>query len=273
MSDILKSNQSLKNLDLKKKLGAIRLIEETAKEIIKDSDLPRMFFQYIIFVLDASRSMDGLSNKKSSKAEEVHNAVNSVIQRLEQSKNVNSFDIGLWCFSDSNYPIFKIKTIKESLAQNYNPIKLIDQPGETNLNETLIDVEKEIDAYCKINYTKNHQVLVLLLTDGAIDDRFESLKTINKIKENKKVTVSAMHLSGFVDENSQYYSWDEKSGQIDYNRAWTIEEVKASHERVGERFREFASADTFFINTIDPNEIRKHMIKSISVTSSLDKSL
>ena len=230
-----------------------------------------MFFQYIIFVLDASRSMKGKSNSTLSKAEEVHNAVCSVIQRLEQSKNVNSFDIGLWCFSDSNYPIFKIKTVKESFHQNFNPIELIHQPGETKLKDTLQDVGKEINDYCKINYTKNHQVLVLLLTDGAIDDRIESLKTINRIKENKKVTVSAMHLSGFIDENSQYYSWDEKSDQIDYNRKWNIEEVKTNHERVGERFREFASADTFFINTIDPDEIRKHMIKSISVTSSLDK--
>ena len=113
-------------------------------------------------------------------------------------------------------------------------------------------------------------MLILLLTDGALDDRTQSLATLKRIKENPRVTVSAMHFQKEVDEDSEYYSWDEKTGELDYSSSWTIEEVKENQVKIGERFREFASNDTYFLNTLDPEEVRKHMIKSVSSTSKLD---
>lgn len=270
MSNIQKRSQTIVKTDLQKKLQKIKDLEETSREIVSRSELPRMFHQYIIFVLDASRSMRQPSVNRNSKAYEVHLAIESVINRLLKSKNVNSFDIGLWCFSDKNYPIFKSKTVQELKGENFNPIVLVNDPGDTYLNSTLEDIEYEIKNYCDNNFTKNHQVLILLLTDGALDDRELSLITANRIKKNLKVTLSAMHFQKYVDENSQYYSWNEKSDEIDYSKPWTIEQVKQNQEKIGERLREFASNDTFFVNTINPDDIRNHMIKSVSTTSKLD---
>lgn len=270
MSNIQKRSQTVVKSDLQKRLQKLMELEETSREIVSQSELPRMFQQYIIFVLDASRSMRQPSVNQNSKAHEVHIAIESVLNRLMKSKNVNSFDIGLWCFSDKNYPIFKLKPVKELKGANFNPVILVNEPGDTYLNPTLEDIEHEIKKYCNENFTKNHQVLILLLTDGALDDREPSLTTIKRIKRNANVTISAIHFQKFIDQNSQYYSWDEKTGQIDYTKPWTIEQVKDNEERIGERFREFASSETFFVNTLNPDEIRNHMIKSVSATSKLD---
>lgn len=94
MSNIEKRRQTIAKTDLQKKLQKIMDLEETTRDIVSQSELPRMFHQYIIFVLDASRSMMQPSVNKNSKAHEVHLAIDSVINRLLKSKNVNSFDIG-----------------------------------------------------------------------------------------------------------------------------------------------------------------------------------
>jgi len=79
-----------------------------------------------------------------------------------------------------------------------------------------------------------------------------------------------MYLESEIDENDKYYSWDEKTGDIDYNDKWTIEDVKKIEKRIIKNFKVYASDETLFNNSLDPEEIRKHMIKSISTVSKIN---
>ncbi|PQB07535.1 hypothetical protein BST83_10485 [Polaribacter filamentus] len=62
----------------------------------------------------------------------------------------------------------------------------------------------------------------------------------------------------------------ESTGEIDYNSRWTIEEVRKDEKKIANRFKLFATSTDFFMTSIDPEEIRKHMIKSISTVSKID---
>ncbi len=266
MSNIQKSNSQIAKKNSENALDRFKKFKKNVGESLNDGQ--RMFYQYIVFVIDASRSMRSETENGISKAEEVDKAIKSVLNRLKRSKHTSSFDIGMWCFSDDFTCIFSNKGVRELDGHDFNPLNLINEPGATYLNSALLDVEKEIDNYCKQNFTKNHQVLMLLLTDGAINDRIESLKTITRIKEKQNVSVSAMYLGRFIYENDKYYSWNEKTDQIDYNSPVDIKDVIEGDRLRGERLKEFATSEAFFINNMNPEEIRKHMIKSVSTTTS-----
>lgn len=253
------------------KLKKIQEIQKLKPKIAGKITLPRLFYQLVIFVLDGSRSMHSNSINGIPKGKEIDKTIKSVLKRLKDSKNSNSFDIAVFAFSNNHKNLFGIKELRNiDNDTNFNPYFIVENPEDTHLANCLIDVKNMISNYFEKYNNKNHQALVLLLSDGALNDYHKSLSVAIDIKKMDKVTLSVMYLESKVNDNGEYYSWDEKTGKLDYSKKRTIEDVKKRKERVIERFKAFATDETFFVNSIDPEEIRKHMIKSISSVSKID---
>ena len=131
-------------------------------------------------------------------------------------------------------------------------------------------IEQISEKYLKDNYDKNAQVLIQILSDGAIDDYIHTKQIIDRLKNNDKITIACQFIESEINKNDTYYSWDESTGKIDYNSKWTIEDVRKSRVRISNKFKALASSDDLFITSPNPDEIRRHMIKSISTVSKID---
>lgn len=255
----------------KKKLDLTKINTEALSASLGDLSIPRLFYQLVIFVIDGSNSMHGKTSKGNSKAKEIDNSIRLVIRRLKESKNSNSFDIAFVAFSDDfdkSYGIRNINDIKPN--DSFNPFDYIKLPKGTYLEKAFVYIEQITDEYLSTNRDKNAQVLIQILSDGAIDDFTAAQDIISKLKKNEKVTIACQFIESNIDENSQYYSWNEATGKIDYNSKWTIEQVKQSRTRVSNKFKTLATSEDLFITSPNPEEIRKHMIKSISTVSKID---
>jgi uncharacterized protein YegL len=250
------------------KLDLSKINMTALQKSLNELSIPRLFNQLVVFVIDGSRSMYSDSINGIAKGLEIEKAIKDIIKRLKVSKNSNSFDVSIFAFSDDYKNLFGIKQINEiNEDQNFNPNNIIKKPGGTRLSDCLKEVKEVVEDYSEAHIDENCQTLILILSDGALNDHNEALKVINELKNFEYVTISAMYLESIVEEDGKYYSWDENTGQIDYSYIWTIDEVRNSHKRTAEKFKIFATDKTFFINTIDPEEVRKHMIKSISTVS------
>lgn len=268
-NEIVKSDKggvnSFEKADALTKINLAALSSSLGKLVV-----PRMFYQLVIFVMDGSRSMHDKSITGLSKGEEIDKNLKQTIDRLKESKNASSFDICLYAFSNDYKNVFGVKELNTITNDfSFNPYDIIQEPGETYLESTLLDVKNTIDIYFEDKKDKHHQALVLLLTDGEVDDSLKSLSVINEIKKNPRVTVSTMYLGNRIDENATYYSWDEATGSFDISHKWKIEDVMESEKMVAENLKKFASDESLFLTTINPEEIRKHMIKSISTVSKI----
>ena len=242
-----------KNGLTKSKTGKLDLLNINASALtasLNDLAIPRLFYQLVIFVLDGSGSMTypGMSGK--SKGEEVENAVKEVLVRLISSKNKNSFDLSIWAYANESVRISNITPVESfNLIQNINPCDFIQKYDGTNLISTLNSVKIECEDYLRINKSKNAQALVVILSDGALDEYEESSKLCNSIKELDNTSVSSIF-------------YESKTWQENYN-VQDMAILKKDMENL-------ASDSSLFTSTLDPEEIRKHMIKSISTVSKID---
>lgn len=235
----------------------------------KNEVMPRIYNQLVLFVLDGSRSMKSRSLNKISKAQDIHENVQKVLERLRSSRNRTSFDIGLIAFSDECRNVFGIKELKDvSEQQSFNSIRLLDKTGGTQLFPALCEAEKMVKEYMgNIENTLPRNTVILLMTDGMVDDYNESLMKLEEIKLKKKVAVSVMYLDQLIEEGSKWYSWNEETGEMDYSEETPIDEVREGRKKIGEKLKAFASSETLFMRTVDPEAIRNHMINSITTTS------
>jgi hypothetical protein len=242
------------------------------KTILKNNEvIPRIYNQLVVFVLDASRSMESLSKNGISKAQDIHENVQLVIERLRKSKNKTSFDIGMIAFSDDCVNVFGVKELKDiSESQSFNSVMLIKDSGGTKFYPALNEAEVMIEEYfSSIKNELPRNALILMMTDGEMDDYNKSLAKVKELQLNKDITISVMYLDSLIQDESTWHSWDEKTGEVDYSNSWTIEEVKDWKKRQIEKLVHFASSDSFFMTTMDAEGVRNHMIKSISDTSHL----
>lgn len=254
----------------KSKTGKIDLLNINTFALtasLNDLVIPRLFYQLVIFIIDGSNSMNDNSKNGISKANEIDKGIKSIIQRLRKSKNHNSFDICFLAFSDDFEDVFSLKNVNDiSSEQSFNSLNYIIPKG-TQLNKALIHTKEIVNSYHKENNTKNCQVLIQILSDGAISDYKNSVKTIDEIKDIKNTTVSCQFLESHIEDGQEWYSWNESTGKLDYDNPWSIEDVRKDEERIANRFKKFASSPDLFVTSIDPEEIRNHMIKSISTVS------
>jgi hypothetical protein len=233
-------------------------------------ELPRLFYQLVIFVIDGSRSMRQPAMNFPSKAQGIDDAIKRVLDRLRSSKNARSFDIGMYVFSDEFKRVFEAKSLADiSPEQSFNPHRLIDAPGETMLEDCLIDVKSLVREYLTRHAEKNARALVLLLSDGVIDDYEQSLEIAREMMNDSKVTFASMYMERAIDDCGEYFAWNEGTNTIDYSRPVSVEEVKRRDNLRAEKFRAFASMPDLSQSTLDPDEIRKHMVKSISMVSKI----
>lgn len=165
-SGLSKSNSSLSKVKFGQGMMAGVIASLNAIE------LPRMFNQLVIFLLDGSGSMtyNGLSGK--SKGYEVHQAAINVLQRLKESKNKSSFDVAFWAFANETVEMFPVKSVKEFdlIKDCFNPCEFIKDYTKTNLKEALTYAKNQANDYLNKYKDQNTKVLFIILGDGAIND-------------------------------------------------------------------------------------------------------
>jgi hypothetical protein len=110
-------------------------------------------------------------------------------------------------------------------------------------------VKKECSTYLRVNGDKNAQALVIVLSDGVVFDYELTLKKCNELKLNNKITISSI----FFESTAWQDGFD-----ID-----DLDDYKDSMKML-------ASDETLFTSTLNPDEIRNHMIKSISTVSKIN---
>ena len=220
---------------------------------LEDVELPRLFHQLVVFILDASESMtwEGISGK--TKGEEIHNQIVPIIERLQSSKNKNCFDVSMIAFSQETNEFIKNKKATEIDTKNFdfNPCSHVGN-YKTEIVKSLAITEDRINSYFKKN-SSSSQALIIILSDGALDDQLEALEICQNLKKNNKVTIASYLLE---DMNWKNTLSENRLKLFQYN------------------IKELSSLDSnglhFFHSKVDPTEIRNHMIKSISTVSKID---
>lgn len=236
-------------------------------EALSEFELPPVFHQLVIFLIDGSNSMKNESVNGITKAEEIDKSISSIMGRLAESRNASSFDVCFVAFSDDFKDVFGIKSVtKIQQGTSFNPLNYITPKG-TEMSEALSYAKECTDKYLEKYKDLNSQVLIIILTDGAIDDYSRSSQIISELKSNDKVTISCQFLEKNIPDDSEWYSWDEVSGKLDYDKTVPVDEVRNRQKRRGEELKLFATSDELFITSVNPELIRKHMIKSISMVS------
>lgn len=213
-------------------------------------ELPRMFNQLVLFILDGSGSMtaNGISGK--TKGYEVHNSVINVLQRLQESKNKASFDVSFIAFAEDSVEMFPIKKVTNySLTTDcFNPCEFIINHKKTNLHPSLEKVSILSNDYFNKYKGSNVGVLIIILGDGAINDYKECFNLKEGLNQNDKITFSSILME--TPEWQQKYS-------------------ESSIEELRNNFKNLASEGAGYLSTVDPEKIRKHMIQSITKVSKL----
>lgn len=254
MSDkLIKTDGNLIKGGSKNKLDLSNFNSKSYSDALSKFEIPRLFYQLVVFILDASESMtwEGITGK--SKGEEVHEQILPIITRLQSSKNKNCFDINMHAFSMSSKEFVKeTNVVKIDINDaDFNPCNHIGN-YKTYVAKTLEIVETKVNQYFK-NHEQNSQALIILLSDGALDDYEESHEICSRIKSNKKTTIASYLLE---DKNWRTNLSDERLKEYQDN------------------IRNLSSVDSnginFFHSKVNPEEIRNHMIKSISTISKID---
>ncbi len=237
---------------------------------LKNLAIPRTYNQLVLFVLDGSRSMKSPSINKISKAQEIHKNVQLVLERLRESRNRTSFDVAFIAFSEDFKNVFGIKELNDiSKNQSFNPVEIVENSGDTNAFPALEEAERVVQEYMKSRHNDlPKSATILFMTDGMLDDYNESLTKIEEIKQMENVLISTTYFEQLIEEGSVWHPWNEKTGEFDFSKTTPIEEVRLKRKRISEKLSIFSS-DAFYTNTVDPEEIRSHMINSISATSHL----
>ena len=210
-------------------------------------ELPRQFSQLVLFVLDGSNSMmsDGASG--FSKGYEIHQSVVKVMERLQSSKNKASFDIGFWAFANESVEMHPVKQLKDyDLVKNcFNPCEFISDGEATYLSETIQSVEKVVNDYLEEHKESNRKALIILLSDGEIHDYEEVIQLKSKFQIELVVFSSI-----FFESLDWEYNYED----------WEMDEIK-------ENLSNLATEEAYYLSTVDAEQIRKHMIKSVTKIS------
>ncbi len=213
-------------------------------------DAPRMFNQLVIFLLDGSGSMTYPGKTGKSKGYEVHQSTIVVLERLQKSKNVRSFDVAFWAFANESIEMFPVKSVKEVNLQNdcFNPCEFINDHSKTLLTETLLRAYDQAKNYLNNYEGQNTKVLLIILGDGAINDYSECLELKNTISNNKDISFSSIL---FESPNFE------------------LELGKEALQELNSDFSNLASSHADYMSTVDPEKIRSHMIQSITKVSNV----
>lgn len=252
--EIQKFNNSELIKSSKKKLDLSTINSGALSASLSELSIPRLFYQLVIFVIDGTGSMTWQGKTGKPKGEEVDDTITKIIERLINSKNKNSFDIAVFGFAETHKTILDITQITDIEYMNFdfNPTNYFtDGYMYEFLDDTLDIVIDTSFKYLDTNKDKNSQALIIMLSDGAIKHFDTALERVEKLKKHNRITVSSVLLEDVRWEDDDDFK-----------------------EEVQNKLKSFASGEkgghNFFTSNIDPEEIRKHMIKSISTVSKID---
>jgi hypothetical protein len=249
-NEIQKLNQTLQK---QQKLGSslsskiLKNLENAVAEL-DEYELPRMFNQLVIFVLDGSGSMTFNGDSGRSKGQEVHQAVIGVKERLIQSKNKLSFDCAAIAFARDTNIMYGVKNIKEFNLQRdvFNPCEFIVDKGATFIGKALEEAGSIALSYIEKYKEQNTKVLICILGDGAIHDYDEALTYISNKLVNDQIIIASL-----LFETPEWIK--------------SISETELKQTR--NDFNKLASPGYYYPSTIDVETIRAHMIQSITKVS------
>lgn len=248
--DLQKTNPKVPAKNTKGKLDLSEINLDALTAGLSELSIPRLFYQLVVFVLDGSGSMTYSGNSGKSKGEEIDKAVKETLERLLISKNKNSFDISVWAYANEIVQISSVKSLSTfDVYDDLNPCAYIDKYDGTNLKSVLDEVQIECTDYLNKNQGKNSQVLIIIISDGAIDAYHTALEKCSELKLSPKINIASVF-------------FESKIWQEDYNVKDEIQ-LKLDMEKL-------ASNSSLFYSTLNPEEIRNHMIKSISTVSKID---
>jgi uncharacterized protein YegL len=253
-----KEIQKLKNSELlkssKKKLNLSTINTGALSASLSELSIPRLFYQLVVFVIDGTGSMTWEGKTGKSKGEEVNEIITKILERLDNSKNKNSFDIAVYGFAETHKTILDITQLTniDYKQFDFNPTSYFtDGYMYEYLDDTLDIVIDSSFKYLNTNKEKNSQALIITLSDGAIKHFDTALERVEKLKQHNRITVSSVLL-----EDTRWEDDNDFKEEVQ-NKLKTF----ASNEKNGHNF---------FTSNISPEEIRKHMIKSISTVSKID---
>lgn len=216
--------------------------------------IPRLFYQLVVFVLDGTGSMTWEGKTGKAKGVEVNETIIKILERLDNSKNRNSFDIAAYAFAESHKTLLEPTQLSNLKYKSFDfdPTSYFKEGFMFEyLDDTLDIVKNTCFNYLEENKNKNSQALIIVLSDGAIRFFDSALERIKNIKLNNRITISSVLLEDVRWENDYEFK-----------------------KEVQDKLRLFSSNEkdghNFFTSNIDPEEIRKHMIKSISTVSKID---
>lgn len=213
--------------------------------------MPRLFYQLVVFVIDGSGSMKGEGISGKTKGEEVGEAITSIIERLKKSKNKESFDVAILSYSEDVATILSPTPVTEIDASvNFNPCDFVKN-YKTFIEPALGQAEEFIDKYLEQHKNKNSQALLIILSDGALHDYKLAYETTNNLKHKERVTISS-------------YLFEDKKWKAEASQE-ALQELRDQMLKLSST--PFDESTKFFKSTVDPDEVRKHMIKSITTVS------
>ena len=250
MSNIEKHNTKSDGLRLKDILGKLSMSNKGKNSALTKVELPRLFYQSVIFVIDGSGSMHGAGKTGKTKGEEVSGIIEPVVDRLKSSKNHNCFDVSTFVYAKDYKLVLDntaVKNIGNDTSFNPNDYRV---GATTYIADCLQKAGEHAENYLKTHREKNAQVLMIVLSDGAIFDIEEAEPIAKSLIENPKITISSAFLEteGMKEETLEYC-------QNKMKKITSTSNIAVDH---------------FFASTVDPEVIRKHMIKSISTVSKID---
>lgn len=252
--EVQKKGKGGLNTSRLEKLDLLNINTSALSASLNKIAIPRLFYQLVVFILDASESMTRKGISGNQKGEEVRDQIAPIIKRLKNSKNSNSFDISMYAFSQSHneFVVMETPDLIDSKSIDFNPCSHVGN-YQTYAEPVFLEVEEKINNYLLRNKDKNCQTMVVFLGDGAIYDYEEVLNICKRLKKVSKTTILSYLLEDVM---------------------WSNELSNESLNRLRNNIKSMSSKDVnginFFESKVNPEEIRKHMIKSISTVSKID---
>jgi len=252
--DLQKTDKNEINISKSGKLDFTSDSLKAYRDALTVFEVPRLFHPLVVFVLDASESMtwEGVTGK--TKGSEIHDQIIPIIERLRNSKNSNSFDINMYAFSQSHEEFIPMSSPKDINLDSvsFNPCDYVGN-YQTYAEPVFLEVERKIENYLTKNKDKNCQAMIVFLGDGDIYDYPKVNDICGRLKSEKKVTILS-------------YLLEDKTWVQDLSE----EELIVLQNNIKDMSSKDANGLNFFESKVNPEEIRKHMIKSISTVSKID---
>ena len=207
-----------------------------------DVKQPRTFHQLGIFVLDGSGSMkEGQSTAKISLAQSVSYAVRNTFSRFKASAYSNNFSFAVVYYDEKARVEVDITATKQTNdSRAYDPT--VGLGGKTSIGAGLKEAKKLAEKFLAVQteggITKS--VVIVVLSDGLDMTQAETVSVANALKSNPNITITTCF-------------FETLGGDADMiQEASTFLKGLCSDPVSG------------FINTSDPEVIRRFFVASVS---------